>query len=116
MSIYTPGMKKPKTCYDCVFCKQGFCYRLRKYVVYPTAYSDNRDENCPLVELSPHGRLIDVDAFIAKLESAPKRYSEDTVYPLTFKDWFDAIIYELQSEKSTPTIIPAEEAQECSEN
>lgn len=108
MSIYTPGMKKPKKCYDCVFCKKGFCFRLRRYVVYPTAYSDDRDENCPLVELSPHGRLIDVDALCSAIENEIDECRWDNASFSGYRVW-DLV-------EDAPTIIPAEEAQECSEN
>ena len=52
-----------------------------------------------------HGRLIDADRMIDRLEKISFRNLEEPVYPLTFKDLFDTYIYDLQHE---PTIIPAE--------
>ena len=52
-----------------------------------------------------HGRLIDADRMITRLEKISFRSLEEPVYSLTFRDLFDAYIYDLQHE---PAIIPAE--------
>ena len=64
MSILIKGMEKPKECYCCPCStinmngRWGKCNLLgRDYAGDPhKIYND-----CPLVEIPPHGRLIDVD-------------------------------------------------------
>ena len=46
MSILIKGMKMPKSCGSCFVGDRTIC-----------------SNNCPLVEIPPHGRLIDADAF-----------------------------------------------------
>lgn len=65
-----------------------------------------------------HGRLIDADAFIAKLESVSKsrKYKELWIDDfLTVDDVFKAVIVSLQNkglaEGDTPTIIEADKAE-----
>ena len=57
MSILIKGINPPKSCYTCswynkVQCpvNDGKCY-----------YRITRHPSCPLIELPPHGRLIDAD-------------------------------------------------------
>lgn len=74
MSIIIKGMEMPKRCEDCM------CYRREISHAYCTISSVNvlghgnaRLDNCPLVELPPHGDLIDRAALMeehAKAESA----------------------------------------------
>lgn len=72
MSILIKGMEMPKNCGFCPFCRKtvtewGSIYSadciIRKM---PIKFSelDLRDGLCPLIELPPHGRLIDADALI----------------------------------------------------
>ena len=65
MSILIKGMKMPENCTICRFCvpeadpENGeMCMATGKYV--PPCNTDCL-ENCPLVEVPPHGRLIDAD-------------------------------------------------------
>ena len=70
MGIYIKGMKMPK---KCVFCPLSHwnkideltgCELHQKYI--PNAekefWEKDRPDWCPLVEVPPHGRLIDADA------------------------------------------------------
>ena len=60
MSIIIKGMKMPKNCWDCPLVNTSPC----ACKGYSTAieHTKNRHPDCPLVELPPHGRLIDGDA------------------------------------------------------
>jgi hypothetical protein len=69
-----------------------------------------------------HGRLIDADAFITKLEDASKRqkYNELLIYDcLTVDDVFKAVIGSLLNdglaENDTPTIIEADKESDNNE-
>lgn len=65
MSILIKGMKKPETCSKCPFCQfDGLDLKLRCLVTDEDIFFDakkKRAGNCPLVEIPPHGRLIDAD-------------------------------------------------------
>lgn len=98
MSIIVKGMEKPKSCLACDFCnpftEKPYCRRLMKVTPKTATLPD-----CPLVEVPPHGRLIDADALKA-----------------WFVEWYDLsadleIIHFLEilsEEDSTPTVIPAD--------
>lgn len=61
MSILIPGMKMPTRCVDCLLEIQGYCFPLKDFIAgYRTR--EDRPENCPIIELPPHGRLGDLDA------------------------------------------------------
>lgn len=61
MSVLVKGMDMPTCCADCdfhnPFSKTPYCRRLLKVIPL-----EGRLENCPLVEVTPYGRLIAADA------------------------------------------------------
>lgn len=67
MSCLVP-MKKPKNCYE-----YGGCplfdrqYRVCKVAKVDYYDFDKQYANCPLIELPPHGRLIDADKLKSRL-------------------------------------------------
>ena len=89
MSILIHGMKMPKDgCKSCAFDIYGSCLiRANMDKPYEVTHS------CPLIELPPHGRLIDV----SKLPFDDVRLDE-------FGDWRMAV----EDIEDAPTIIPAE--------
>ena len=104
MSVLIKGMEMPKACEWCSFIstfttESGLGCRCEVERFEFWDYS-KRQENCPLVEIpTPHGRLIDVDAFVKKLkrlESSEEPYQRGMV-----KAFLDVISCE-------PTIIEAE--------
>ena len=104
MSVLMKGMEMPKACEWCSFIstfttESGLGCRCEVERFEFWDYS-KRQENCPLVEIpTPHGRLIDVDAFVKKLkrlESSEEPYQRGMV-----KAFLDVISCE-------PTIIEAE--------
>ena len=90
MGIYIKGMEMPEHCGYCRFRYDGICHVLQK-----TQYSK---EDCPLVPVQPHGRLIDADAFLALI-------NDSTI----LSDFLKCIINPLI--RGEPTIIPAEEGE-----
>ena len=78
MGVYVKGMEMPKNCMGCRFHENGtidewemFCEITHDRVGNFDDKKWNKEwkpKDCPLVELPPHGRLIDADAFIAKEE------------------------------------------------
>ena len=59
MSVLIKGMKMPN-CYNCTL--ESICSRWAKHDV--EWQKQNRDEDCPLIEIPPHGRLVDADALL----------------------------------------------------
>ena len=89
MGIYIRGMEMPSNCCQCPVnmevCKRGYKY----LIAHPELY-DKRADDCPLVPVPPHGRLIDADAL------CDGRVSNDNVVICA---------------KCAPTILPAEEGE-----
>lgn len=59
--IYIPGMEMSKSCYGCP-CKidDGF-YEFICGLTKSGCQWDERPDDCPLIKVPPHGRLIDAD-------------------------------------------------------
>ena len=100
MSVLIKGMEMPTSCDDCRLNNGISCYAVPEYTEdCVVGKTDDRPNWCPLVEIPPHGRLIDADAMIRNIEKAitPSRYikerNADMVKFLSLED----------------TIIPAEE-------
>lgn len=60
MSVVIKGMKMPANCAQCSL-RVGHCKE--------RMYMEHRPDNCPLVDLGSHGRLIDADALLAELQA-----------------------------------------------
>lgn len=116
MGVYIKGMEMPTSCTDCRFLVDGWCY---------AALPGSKEERirtsfyCPLIELPPHGDLIDRDALIADLRRQCKEvFKTDAVSPDDFwitrsqaynerlwTTWCESLFDYL---KTAPTIIEAE--------
>mgnify|MGYP006908843368 CR=1 FL=1 len=96
MSVLIRDMEMPKNCAECRFRQYEYCDMQRQDVyavnIMDYALSLERHPDCPLIELPPHGRLIDAD------ELANKTFYSATSAPyITYKKFMDA-----------PTVIEAE--------
>lgn len=71
MSILIKGMEMPKRCMVCNFgdalMGKGFCYVSHCKQIEDYFVRNDRPSWCPLIELPPHGRLIDADALIRQM-------------------------------------------------
>lgn len=125
MSLLIKGMEMPTWCNDCPFndkeydvCVATTDRRSIRIPVWERMRLFHREKWCPLIEVpTPHGRLIDADAFISFIKKA----SNDCHYEnleideiLTVKDVLDAVISDLDGTsiggfKNAPTVIEAEE-------
>lgn len=67
--ILIKGLELPKSCEDCFACYdcsyEGFDYC---NILTVSTTRGERRKDCPLVEVKPHGRLIDADALPIKDE------------------------------------------------
>ena len=59
MSVIVTGMEMPKNCQECALYIEGACYA-KGYRDYRSIMDTAKPDDCPLVELPPHGRLIDI--------------------------------------------------------
>lgn len=98
MSVLVKGMKMPETCNECYLHEKNVCPILRCIV---EGYY--RPSICPLVEVPPHGRLINADDAVVLLR-AHKQESMSKGLLLAADE--DAIIRWLDK---LPTVIAAEE-------
>ena len=113
MSILIKGMEMPSCCYDCTFsawsnlhrtkaCKCGSHYYEPCFEDYSREFYEKRADFCPLVEVPvPHGRLIDADALIARMESDAEQMEEPIAQMFTYAAINDV--------KHSETVIEAED-------
>lgn len=103
MSILIKGMEMPKSCSDCPMCYDMMQCSIAEpiinfFKVKEFEFCAERHPRCPLVEIPPHGRLIEKNAVFELIRSFP---SVDRQLPVEFMK----ALYEL------PTIIEAEEGE-----
>lgn len=113
MGVYIKGMKMPENCLNCDLfyykdtretdlsfprwpCGPWECYNVCAFQGHKKVDIRFRPDGCPLVEIQPHGRLIDTDA--VSLDGGPYEYDE----------WCK---WALDQYQAAPTIIPAEEGE-----
>ncbi|MBO5967317.1 MAG: hypothetical protein J6S14_02330 [Clostridia bacterium] len=105
MGIYIKGMEMPTRCEDC------FCYRNNAEFDYAyccisdvnvLGHGNARLNNCPLIPVPPHGRLIDADALCELCDIMADKC--DGVGESIWHHFRTTVEW-------TPTIIPAEEGE-----
>ena len=126
MGVYIKGMEMPKNCFDCP------CYHHKvddgyydyeicgaSGTVFNDGYSSvtvhkdhivpfkERLDNCPLVPVPPHGRLIDADARV-NVQMYNDEFEDFQTVNMSIDDLLDSSWIELEDD---PTIIPAEESE-----
>jgi len=102
MSVYIEGMEMPSNCHNCDLCalvdvSDGLVYGcrvLRKQIVDDR----QRQPDCPLTEVSRHGRLIDADSI---LTDVPLIYAS-----MVFGGKY---VFTQGAIDRAPTVIPASE-------
>lgn len=111
MSILIKGMEMPKNCWYCSFEHECYCMATKRLLeladVHKTA---ERPNGCPLIELPPHGRLIDADEFL-------EWYSSEG-FDIDEEEWekMHVTIGTLRANiADAPTVIEAEEVSEWEE-
>lgn len=72
MSVLIKGMEMPKNCRECRFGYDGKCFAEQPF----HRFFMGDTHKCPLIELPPHGRLIDADAL---MEDAQHKGKYDVV-------------------------------------
>ena len=103
MSILIKGMEKPKECYCCPCSTINMNGRWGKCNLLGRDYAGNPHkiyDDCPLVEIPPHGRLIDADEIIKE-----QNY---TVTDTNVEEVRVACRYCAEVLKDAPTVIESE--------
>ena len=106
MSVLIQGMEMPKSCFMCPFSEindadTDLCSITGELYDSTPFKPEFRRSDCPLIEIPPHGRLIDADRFdvFAYDSDAAKKYG----------DTFDGgVEYVLDVIAQSDTIIPAD--------
>ena len=104
MSVLIKGMTMPKSCRQCSLYLQSMDSERNVYencAVNAKSYNwglSERPSDCPLVPISPHGRLIDADAFERDNQYFWNRDFINPKYEDTLADLINA----------APTVIEAE--------
>lgn len=97
MSVLIKGMKMPKDCWNCPLLNSEPC----PCKGYSTALEHvmNRHEHCPLVEIPPHGDLIDAEEQMRLMQSSEYDTYDD------YNRAFDML-------DNATAVIPREKAEE----
>ena len=75
MGVYIKGMEMPTRCADCPMCYDYIRCRLEGKDFGEIDCLEIRADWCPLIELQPHGRLIDADALDTEILQAGFSYA-----------------------------------------
>ena len=102
--ILIHGMEMPNSCGRRRCCFAYECKELKKYeTTFRREYCGERLKDCPLVEIPPHGRLIDADALWAEIHNICNSRYAGIITNIT------CIQQILSALRHAPTVIPAEE-------
>lgn len=95
MSVLVKSMKMPENCDECHFNEGPYCLAVEG--VYCQAIYDGsvRHKQCPLIDIPPHGRLIDADV----------------LKEVSHYDDHDMCVVDADDIDNAPTIISAEEGE-----
>ena len=95
MDILIKNIEKPKNCLECQFylSEYDYCHALKDNLSQKEWETKSR---CPLVELPPHGRLIDADNLI--------RLASDECGGMSYEDALHVVFRCIDN---APTIVEA---------
>ena len=106
MSVIIKGMEMPKSCCDCKFVQKGsqeFCGLLLPDIKYSENW-ERKPTFCPLVDIPPHGRLIDADE--------AEKYAYDILeISELYRTPYEAAREMLKIYLDAPTILEAEKGE-----
>ena len=112
MSLYIPGVKMPERCWDCPLCYDMMSCRITGLNWYRDTVDlsidpvEERMPNCPLIEVPPHGRLVDEKQILKLIDEQRNWEYNKTHSPnMTWSRIVDAFEWIMQM---AATIIPAD--------
>ena len=71
MSVLIKGMEMPALCQECDLYIDGACYA-KGYRDYQSIMDMSKPDDCPLIEIPPHGDLVDRTELIAEYDRQHK--------------------------------------------
>ena len=92
MGIYIKSMEMPKNCGDCWF-------------EHAYEFCESKYEDCPLIELPPHGRLIDADELTKMCQEMQSNEWNNKAAPYSWAYAYESFESDVDN---APTIIGAE--------
>ena len=109
MSVLIKGMEMPKSCpckiigvgYD-LFCSFAYGVPARVQEYNECCENGTKPDWCPLIEVPPHGRLIDADELLNAIKKAGE---DDSEIADVYKEDYAAVSDWLYT---APTVIPAD--------
>lgn len=109
MSVFIKNMRIPTSCSVCAFCGyygkgDHVCDITGKDVVYELSL-EKRLDDCPLVELPPHGRLIDADALTKMCHEMQSIEWNKKAAPYSWEHAYEEFENDIDE---APTIVGAE--------
>ena len=107
MGVYIKGMEMPTSCANCKLFGEYGCSFIGA-VGYALSRGE-RSEDCPLVPVPPHGRLIDADALKAKQQEDADLFIN--AYTLMEKSRRDEALNAVANIVNAPTVIPSEDGE-----
>ena len=110
MSVLIKGMDMPTSCYKCKMRQRDGMYIVcpvvqERFSVADVNILDYRLDNCPIIPVPPHGRLIDADALEDDDPDVCNSFMRDGYAESCEWGYSHAQI------KNAPTVIPAEEGE-----
>ena len=111
MGVYIKGMEKPKNCPSCPFNSRAWyedshlCLASNKQI--KVNLNTGSDDNCPLVPVPPHGRLIDA----GELRELYEEWENDKEAGIDIDKCHVPIPVIRQNIDDAPTVIEAEEGE-----
>lgn len=103
MSILIKGMQMPESCIFCPCESYGECNANHCKNVEEACVKKERDKDCPLIPVPPHGRLIDADKIgLTDFEIILCQKGNP------FKNALEMLLEKIEN---APTVIPAEEGE-----
>lgn len=117
MSVLIRDMEMPRSCAECRFLEgeamDGLCHASEKWLDDDDYFlwfqysegdiDDSKPANCPLIEIPPHGRLIDAECFDCVAYSVA---GMSQAYADGYNNGAEKILFMIDN---APTIIEAEE-------
>lgn len=105
MSVIIKSMKMPPSCYFCGLTDTSFihCEAFSPTKLLEDDCEERRPKWCPLIELPPHGRLIDADRLVPILKCVSE--AEGQIYGHCNWNFAGKCINEIDN---APTVLEAE--------
>lgn len=110
-SVLIRGMEMPQKCGQCkLFHAENpmYCIAVEGHRTVGAPYGMPRPDWCPLVEVEPHGRLIDANEPMTKISTM----MQEPDYQHEGENWMVGLIMAMDAINEAPTVIEPEGSEE----